>query len=519
MNKVQQRWSGLGAMLLIAISGCAVNPRNDADFYESAYTYNKPVVAPIRSVSNFNEALACMDKLLADSGRGPTLVTSKAIPDASGRLFVGTKDMVVTALHAMSRTSNAFRFVDFELNQLSQDSVQGMTNWAMSKGYVQLQMPRIYVSGSISFMDQNIRSERQGAGLATPLFDFGASRDKNSSVFGMDLHLGDFTTRTLIQGIASANEIVVANAGMGTDAGGRINKTGVQFNLGAEVSQGVGPAVRSLVDLGMIELIGKWAQLPYWQCLALDSSHPEYMAQMLAWWEKMTTEQRVRFFQTSLSKQGYFAGQLDGKPSATLEKAILAYQADQNLIETGRINFETYAQFMRKLVVFDEAGNLTQIGWPATAKPAAPAKPTLTVRLNKDDRVYYPGENLTWTFNTSRRAYVYCYYQDSAGVISQVYPNMFQNLQPVAGNKAIVIPDQTLEKNFLITLNRPGVETLLCAASPNQLASRFPPALKAKPLLPMQHVDSMAEIQRAFSIFGPDEADVQVLRWTVLGNN
>lgn len=519
MNKVRKRLSGLGAMVLMAVSGCAVHPRNDVEFYESAYTYNKPVVAPVRSVSNFNEALACMDKLLADSGRGTTLVTSKAIPDASGRLFVGTKDMVVTALHAMSRTSNAFRFVDFELNQLSQDSVQGMTNWAMSKGYVQLQMPRIYVSGSISFMDQNIRSERQGAGLATPLFDFGASRDKNSSVFGMDLHLGDFTTRTLIQGIASANEIVVANAGMGMDAGGRIKKTGVQFNLGAEVSQGVGPAVRSLVDLGMIELIGKWAQLPYWQCLALDSSHPEYMAQMLAWWGKMTMEQRVRFFQTSLSKQGYFAGPQDGKPSATLEKAVLAYQADQNLIETGRINFETYAQFMRKLVVFDEAGNLTRIGWPTVETPAVPAKPGLTVRLNKDDRVYYPGESLNWTFSTTQRAYVYCYYQDSAGVISQVYPNMFQNLQPVAGNKAIVVPDQTLEKNFLITLNRPGVETLLCAASPNQLASRFPPALKAKPLLPMQHVENMADIQRVFSTFNSDEADIQVLRWTVLGSN
>ena len=460
-----------------------------------------------------------MDKLLADSGRGPTLVTSKAIPDASGRLFVGTKDMVVTALHAMSRTSNAFRFVDFELNQLSQDSVQGMTNWAMSKGYVQLQMPRIYVSGSISFMDQNIRSERQGAGLATPLFDFGMSRDKNSSVFGMDLHLGDFATRTLIQGIASANEIVVANAGMGMDAGGRINKTGVQFNLGAEVSQGVGPAVRSLVDLGMIELIGKWAQLPYWQCLALDSNHPEYTAQMLAWWEKMTAEQRVLFFQNSLNRQGYFGGPQDGKPSLALEKSILAYQTDENLIETSRVNFETYARFMKKLVAFDEAGNLTQIGWPVAGKPHGKSRPELIVRLNKDDRVYYPGEALNWTFSTTQRAYVYCYYEDSAGVVSQVYPNMFQNLQPVAGNKAIVIPDQTLEKNFLITLNRPGVETLLCAASPKQLASSFPLALKTKPLLPMQYVENMADIQRAFSMFESEEADVQVLRWTVLGGN
>jgi peptidoglycan hydrolase-like protein with peptidoglycan-binding domain len=530
------------------MTGCAISPRDNINHFERIPTENTPVVPPVRSISSFSDGLQCMDRMLRDYRVPQTLVTSKIIPDASGKVSVGTKEMVITALSVMSRTSGTFRYVDYEVDALRQDTVQNLTTLLMNAGQMRLQKPQLYISGSVAFMDQNVSVSRMGGGISARNWESGYSRDFIGTVFGMELHLGDFATRTLLPGVDSANQIVVSNAAHGFDVGGRIRKTGVQFNFSREISQGTGTAVRTLVELGVIELVGKWARVPYWQCLALDQAHPEYQAQMRAWWEDMAADERMRLFQNALRSSGYFNGAVDGKPSAQLKDAVMRYQADQHVGVTGNVNYETYERLAKDYVHFDGAGHFIRVGWGHNEKRTAAAKagvvtgpvsqqiidslkprnerpaidaptgrpPQVTVLLSNRDGEYTVGENMSYSVMLDRQAFVYCYYMDSRRQVSQIYPNPLQRAQPMRGNAAVQVPDMSNPNTFTIEFDQPGRQELACFATDQEIITKLPPLLRGPALQPLQGVRSLEEMQRAFTTAqGEAKFGVARVNWVI----
>jgi hypothetical protein len=266
------RSSLLPLIAAVLASGCGtpMNARDDAAYQAQAYVADRPVVRPTRSISSFSESLVCMDHMLRSAELPTTLVTSKQIPDYSAKVAVGTKDMIITALSQMSRLSNAFRFVDYEVDIARQDTVQNLTTIMLNTNQVQLQRPALYISGSIAFVDQNVLNNHFEVGASGRRLDAAYSKNRNATIIGLEMHLGDFRTRTLIPGMDSANEVIVGAGGQGLDLSGRIGSYGVQFNIGRDYNLGAGAAVRTLVELATIELIGKWARIPYWQCLTLE---------------------------------------------------------------------------------------------------------------------------------------------------------------------------------------------------------------------------------------------------------
>ena len=526
------------AALGFVTAGCSISPRDHATFFQKLPVENRPVTAPIRAISGFSESLVCMDRMLGDYGRGTTLVTSKIIPDASGKVSVATKDMAITALSQMSRTSNAFRYVDYEVEALRQDTVQNLTTLLLNAGQMRLVKPALYISGSISYLDQNVMINRLGAGIAADRWEAGYNRDLQGSAFGLELHLGDFNSRTLLAGIDSANEIVVANTARALDAGGRIRKTGVQFNVSQEVSQGTGPAVRTLVELGLIELIGKWARVPYWQCLAIDQAHPEYQRQLHDWWEAMSGDERLRLFQTALRGSGYFTGATDGKPSPALRDAVARVQADRNVSVSGNLDFATYEKLVRDHVVYDGAGTFVRVGWsrerrafdvsdPATGRarggaakvadnPAytpqsvaarLPVPPIdspsgrlfgLRVSIGEANREFAIGESLVTTVSVDRQAFVYCYYRDERRRMTQIFPNPAQNRLPLQGGRFVQIPDTTAPAGFSIALERAGDEAVACLAVDKDVAAKLPPELRVPALTALAAGHDFDAIRQAF---------------------
>jgi len=246
-----------------------------------------------------------MDRLLRDAQIPTTLITSKQIPDFSTRAPVAAKEMVVTALLQMSRLSNAFRYVDYEVDLVRQDTVQNLTNILLNNNQIQLQRPSLYLSGAVSFVDQNVLNNRMQVGTSASRLDTGYSKNLNATVIGLELHLGDFRTRTLIPGMDSANEVVIGNGGQGLDLAGRISEYGWQFNVGKDYAQGSGAAIRTLVELAVIELTGKWARVPYWQCLTMEQTHPNFQRQLRDWYDEGTLGVHQALVKRSLIAKGY----------------------------------------------------------------------------------------------------------------------------------------------------------------------------------------------------------------------
>ena len=472
--------------LISNLVGCSLSPTNlkdDEPYIGSTTTHNLPAVEPVRAITSFSDSLGCMDDLLRQSNIGETVVAVKTVKDPSGKAAVAAGEMIVTALSQMSKTSGAFKVADFEVDPLKQDTVQTLTNLLLPTGSMAIPAPQLYISGAISYLDQGVLRKSNSAGVSYgENGELGISGDLQTTALGLELHIGDFLTRTLYPGIDSANEIVAANKGFGIDGGAKIKKTGVQFSLERNLSQGVGGAMRTLVDLGTIELVGKLTKVPYWQCLSLDQAHPEFQRELLDWYGGMGERSKVKFFQTGLKNLGYYSGKVDGKSSKEFREALSAFQKDNKATPSGFINFESYERLMKNYVKTDANGNFKKVGLePSDDKEDQPRDgyPVLNsdrdapinVGINLNKSTYRRGDKLELDVNVDRDStYLACFYQDTSKSITQVYPNPVQGESITSKNSPLKIPGSDA---FTLSLNEKGKESVMCMASYYSVADKL----------------------------------------------
>lgn len=510
----------------LVLAGCAtpLSPKDDAKFQSYASTHDRPATRPVRSMSSFSDALMCMDHMMREAEIPTTLITSKQIPDYSGRVPVAAKDMVITALSQMSRLSNAFRFVDFEVDIARQDTVQNLTTILLNNNQMQLQRPALYVSGAISFVDQNVLSTRHGAGVSGERVELGYDRSRGATIIGLEMHLGDFRTRTLIPGLDSANEVIIGNSGQGLDLAGKIGSYGVQFNVGRDLTQGSGAAMRTLVELAVIELAGKWTRLPYWRCLTLDNTHPEFQRQLREWFDESDGATHARMVQRYLASQGYLPAFEQALPlsSPVLREAVGRFQADIGMVVTGAINFPTYERALREFVAIGDDGKLVRVGWPELSTGQAPVAP-LAVNLQientvRDRTAFEAGTQIFSSVTVSRAAHLFCYLNDANGNVVKLLPNMVNPESLVSANQAIRLPDWMVPyPAFVLEAGAAGNEALMCVATNEDPMTRLPQELNLPALTPMREVPSLEALREQFAeAVGADNMTSQTLEWRVL---
>ncbi|GAB2459442.1 MAG: DUF4384 domain-containing protein [Comamonas sp.] len=520
-----RRWSRvLGAACATSlVAGCMTPPyaNNEAEYQTHAPLANKPVVRPVRSFTSFSDSLMCMDHLFKDAGMSTVLVSSKSIPDYSGRIAVSTKDMVITALSQMSRMSNAFRFVDYEVDIARQDTVQNLTTLLLNNNQIRLQRPALYISGAVAFVDQKVISNNNDIGLSGPRIEAGYSRNQNATVIGLEMHLGDFRSRTIIPGMDSANEIVIGAGGRGVDLSGRIGTYGVQFSVGRDYAQGSGPAIRTLVDLAMIELMGKWARLPYWQCLTLDQTHPDFQRQMREWYDEGDAASRNQLVKRVLFQQGYLASAQPDADTAELRPALARFQADHQLVTTGVIDFPTYERSLRNYVSVSPEGKLERIGWAPKDESSGSAAAT-NIRLNIENIMlertsFTVGEQIFVSASVSRTSYLYCYMAGANGSVIRLLPNNTNTSGWIQANQTIRIPDwMSPNPGFVMDAGAPGLEGMACFASDGNILEQLPTNLQAPPFTPLQGISNLDELEAVFrSVPAGSRVAARKLMWQV----
>jgi len=519
----------LAASAVAVLAGCSgTDLRRDRPYIERTTIESRPIAEPVRAITGFSDGLACMDSMLRAERVPTTLITSKQIPDPSSKASVAAKDMIFTALSEMSRTSNAFRIVDFEIDPLKQDTVQTLTSLMLPAGQLAIPKPAVYVSGAISYVDQNVLIRNGGIGASAKNWEIGYSNDVITTAVGLELHLGDFTTRTLFPGLDSANEIAAGNKGEGIDLGGRIKNAGTQLTIGGTISQGVGPAVRTLVELGMIEVIGKWARVPYWDCLALDQSHPEFQRQLREWYGDMSDEQRVRLFATALHALGYYDGSGDGRADSALRGALARYQADHQATVSGNFNFESYERLMTNYVATDGSDHFTRIGWGEGARAGTPrggqdaldaeaARPiAVDITLDRKDPHFALGESLLLNVSVDHTAHLYCFYEDAKGTLTQVYPSTFQPAPLLQARRSLLIPDIANPRSYTLEMTQAGHEAATCLATADDRSTELQGVLGAAALEPIHAVAGTAALrQKLLELARGTHAGIGSVEWDV----
>jgi Domain of unknown function (DUF4384) len=346
------------------------------------------------------------------------------------------------------------------------------------------------------------------------------SKDKIASVVSMDLNLGKLVTRQIIPGMSANNSIAVVREGKGADAGGVIGKAGLSFNVSFDRSEGFHQAVRNLVELSTIELLGKLTRVPYWQCLSIDQTNSTFKSEAREWFDAMGEREREDFARTNLTRLGYLGPAGEGG----LREAIARYQAENDLIPSGRTDFDLYYRLLgaaragRPVAVAAAAPPAQPPGDPTAPIPTAQAAsvaagpPSLALISERGPRpVYRPNEMLVLQAQANRDGFLYCYYQDAEGTVARIFPNRFQPDAFVKSGTPVQIPPAGPEQAFAIRFDRPGArEAVACVAAADEVGLKLPQELKRGDLEPLP-ARSLDDVLSAFRRVADGRASAAVI--------
>jgi hypothetical protein len=499
--------TALATAALTLLAACQTRP-------EAAYDVVHPQTAAVRNIGNFNEALRCMDDMFLAQGKRDIYITTAGIPDATGLIATGTKEMFITAVSRMSAKSDAFRFVDYDPTQTDVQVLSELVG--LHDDFV---APNYYVRGAITQLDSNVLQSSGSAGVSIPGMDLAINGNQIVSVVSIDLNVGKLVTRQIIPGISSSNSIAVVQSGKGADVGGFIGKAGLSLSVSLDKSEGFHQAVRNLIELSTIEILGKLTKVPYWQCLSIESTNPSYRTEARGWFDIMGEGERQRFVSAALVRTGYLPGGSDGTAPG-FSDAIARYQSDNDLVPNGRVDFDLYYRMLANearhpgsktaAAAAPTTGAATAAVTPATPPAEPPRLVMSTPRGPKPD--YRVGETMVLAVQSTQDAYVYCYYQDASGTVARIFPNRFQ---PDALMRAGVLTEipPTGSKSFALRFDKAGsTEAVACLGADREVGLRLPDKLKAQDLepLPVSGLDDVAAQFRAIPGARVDDARLAV---------
>jgi hypothetical protein len=307
-------------------AGCSTLEVQQKTVKETAAARQGPESTPQRSITGFAPALRCMDNLMIDYGVRDLSMLVEDILDQTKKVNVGTRDMLISAVSDMTRRSRAIRLVAFGKD--ATNAISFLQSAQRQSAYELI--PQYDIKGSISQFDENVIRNQKDLGIGfQPFINLGISRDAASSVMGLDLSVLTTDDLSILPGVTSRNSVVILKQGRGLDGDAAYHKFGVSYSMNLSKSEGQAQALRGLVELAVVELMGKLTKTPYWSCLGGDpKTNAEVRHELSDWYFGMASNpmELIGYFQNQLRRRGFYEGPVDGKFNPAIDEAIAGYR-------------------------------------------------------------------------------------------------------------------------------------------------------------------------------------------------
>jgi hypothetical protein len=456
-----------------------------------------------------------MDNLMIDYGVRDVSTLVEDILDQTKKVNAGTRDMLITAVSDMTRRSRAIRVVAFARD--TTNVISFLASAQRQSAYEKI--PRYDIKGSVSQFDDNVVRKQQDAGIGfQPFINLGVSADAASSILGLDLSVLTTHDMSVLAGVTSRNAVVILKSGKGLDADAAYSKFGLSFTMSLSKSEGQSQALRGLVELAVIELIGKLTKTPYWTCLGADpKSNEDIRLEMSDWYYAMARSrvELIGYFQNQLLQRGFYQGPIDGEFNPAIDAAIGNYRAALGMSNKAVLDEAFFVAFLNadhsKVKAPEKASaheeNTAQaaavpvkvaalaaraMSVPST-QPNQPLRLTLSTANNRQR--FERGESINLVVNASRDAHVYCYLQDEANKITRFFPNRFTKGAVVPASTTLALPGTS---RFRLFMNNQGIkETIACFATPSDVLDTLPAQVVGRDLEPLP-VASLERVREAF---------------------
>ena len=503
------------AVAALLLSACVSNPSHKT--LTEVRDQVNPTDRSGRAVTNFTPALRCMDEMLFNQGVRDVTLMMEEFRDVTQKLPIATRDMMTSAVSDMTRRSRALRLSVFGTDQ--QNLTQLLQQAQKQSAFAVL--PQYNLRGNISQLDDSVekRGASVGLGLAERLFGVRFGTETKFSVLGLDAALVDTESMTLLPGVSSKNLTVLASRDASAgDGEAKLTNPGldVVFSFSASRSEGTAQAARNMVELALVELIGKLLRLPYWQCLKVSDDDPEIQREMEDWFLSMDDQERRSFLQERLRERRYFDGAIDGLDSLRFRVAMSTYRAALGLPSNGSSDLAFFKRFvtvavargpldaMPRLVKAASGAAPNQEPVPAAQSAAAPNAPASASGLRIAASQSPQGKGFNLQVESNRSGYLYCYSQDPvSNKIVRIFPNRFVRDPRVETGKPVRLPGG---KRFVLN---PAAE-YACLHAPREVYGDLPAPLRWGDFDEIR-LPSFDAIRDHFSQIGGAEVELQRL--------
>lgn len=315
-----------------------------------------PVSHPVRALTGFSDGLVCMGRMLRDNKVQNIYITSDDIPDHSesnGAAGYGAKEMLVSALSRLSEENGIVRFVAYDRRT---PNIVALHNSHPKKK--NLRIPDFFIRGAVTQINSSPFSHQKGhslnlgeEALGESLDSFlGASLSNSNSVsmksVTLDLNMGLVSNYQILPGVNSSNTMSVLKHGNSTEFTVSFSKVGGVYSDNENRAGALSTAMRSLVEVGLIELLGKLYNVPYERCIAhLDGDSVARRA-IREQYKEMSDSERAEFIAYEMDRQSLITKDentiIEGKPSAAFQTAIAAYRVKNGLFPNTGIDYRLF---------------------------------------------------------------------------------------------------------------------------------------------------------------------------------
>jgi hypothetical protein len=545
--------------LAAALAACSSVPPLPPAAPDRAAATKPPDSAPQRNVTNFSDALRCMDNLYLAYGTRDVSVLLEDLTDATKKVSAGTRDMMMSAISDMTRRSRAIQVIAFGQDA---NNVVAFLNSAQQRSAFSV-VPQFGLRGSITQLDESVLRRQADAGLGLgALASLGASKSRQVNVLGLDVAIVTTSNLALVPGVVSKNATTIIKEGDALDSQATIRKVGINFSTSFQRTDGTAQALRNMVELASVELFGKLLKLPYWGCVGAGPDNAEVKAEIEDWFVGMERAGELTpFFQLQLRNRGYFDGPVDGRVTPALRQAVAAYRRALGLGEQAVVDLELFTRFIASpfpappaqpfrdaavapLAVPPASGTVAP---PVAAAPPSPAQPTpgqqppapqapasppptvaaaapatssrsvgsaaapliprAAVELEPLKAAYSAGEPFSFRIRSTGPAYVYCYARDGAAPIQRIFPNRWVQDPRVDASKPFVLPG-----NQPFVLKASPTLSIACLSAPREVYQEVPAALRWGDFQALQAVRGFDEVQRILEAVAKEPVGLATLQ-------
>jgi len=152
-------------------------------------------------------------------------------------------------------------------------------------GKIDRTLPDIVIDGGLAEFDKDMIEKQRELKMEAKVKegDFGSKYDQDGgagyqaksgiSRLGLDLHLLNYATQAAIAGKQTSNTVNIRKTQLGWSIGYYFQGCGLAFEYQLKKQQGLHSAIRLLVEMSIIELLGKYYDIPYWRCI--EGSQPD----------------------------------------------------------------------------------------------------------------------------------------------------------------------------------------------------------------------------------------------------